>query len=336
MYLNASYRLSAPVHIIQSKHSSIIMYKRGFHLPLIVAIASGFQLGRAIDTTQTESPDENHADEIFYKRRRPHSTHISYVVDTEHEITKPNNSIQCKSIIAIGKTAFWADDNESSRNADITSHTDEEFVCERDDGSDVPIRGTSQQIQDLRELLNNGTLISAESTIEVVYQEEVTKSIVSSDEIPTKHVTLPPGEVNLKQPQQRRYQRLKYEGEKPVLAVRVVDKDGLVVGDDAKTISDKIFGTYGDTTTMKSQYAACSFGKLQITSQTTRSIQRILAAPGVLEVNIGISITSADQSSIRGAVYEAAGKKLGFALPGPFQHVMFILEGCYKDCGCVL
>lgn len=206
-----------------------------------------------------------------YKRLRPHSSIISYIEDTYHEITKPVNSIECKSIIAIGKTYLQADEHITARTVHRTSHADEEFVCERHDGLDVPIQGTNQQIQELRDLLNNGTLISAESYIEV-YRGEATKSIVSPDQAPY-HVILPPGEVILIQPQQRRYQRLKYEGEKPVLAIKIVDKDGLAVVDDAKTISDKIFGTYGDSTTMTSQYAACSFGKLQVTSRSTRSIQ---------------------------------------------------------------
>ncbi|KAL7509736.1 hypothetical protein ACHAXN_006705 [Cyclotella atomus] len=272
--------------------------------------------------------------DMYHKRRRPHS--VSYILDPDEESTNtPSSNIQCKSIIAIGKTTLWTDQVDAARSTDRFHHSGEEFVCERYNESDVPIQGTHQQIQELRDLLNNGTLVSAESTIEV-YQQETTRLVTynTSEQDPRNHVKLPPGNIILKQPQQQRGRsKFVYEGEKPVLAIRVIDKDGLAVEDDAKTISDKIFGSYGDTSTMTSQFAACSFNKLKITSQGSRNIQKVLSAPGVLEVNIGISITDIDQGSMRNAVYQAAGEKLGVALPGPFQHVMFILEGCYKDCG---
>ena len=276
--------------------------------------------------------------DIFYKRRRPHTdTSNSNTDRIKSSMIPSNNTIQCKSIIAIGKTALRSDDDNdddyATRFARRIERTGEEFVCERYDASDIPIRGTLQQLQTLRESLNNGTLVSAESTIEV-YPEDFTKSITRPDQTYTPNrAVLPAGDVNLLQPLERRQQRLSYEGQKLVLAVRVIDKDGVSIADDAKTISDKIFGTYGDNATMTSQFAACSLNKLQITWQSTRAVQKMLSAPGVLEVKIGISIRNSDQGSIRGAVYEAAGRKLGFTLPGVFEHVMIILEGCYQSCG---
>lgn len=116
------------------------------------------------------------------------------------------------------------------------------------------------------------------------------------------------------------------------MTVRVTDSQGLVHPDSAATISDKIFGTYGDPENMKSQFEACSFNKLKITNNYSRDISRHLAAPGVVEVTIGVSL-----SNSRGAIYSAAVQatqsKLGFTLPGNFDHVMFVLEDCYQDCG---
>lgn len=314
------------------------MLYRQIHLLLTLLASSGFRFVNASGPVHLEIQYHNESDNLLYhKRRRPHS--LSYIVDPDEESTDTqSSSIQCKSIIAIGKTSLWADEIDATRTIDRFHHTGEEFVCERYNESDVPIQGTSQQIQELRDLLNNGTLISAESTIEVVYQQDTARSITNNnpEQDTRNHVTLPPGNIILKQPKQRGRSKLVYEGGKPVLAIRVIDKDGLAVGDDAKTISDKIFGTYGDSSTMASQYAACSFNKLQIVSQSARSIQKLLSAPGVLEVNIGISIKNIDQSTIRNAVYRAAGEKLGITMPGPFQHVMIILERCYNDCGYVI
>jgi len=32
-------------------------------------------------------------------------------------------------------------------------------------------------------------------------------------------------------------------------------------------------------------------------------------------------------------VTDAVQTKLGFDLPGPYQHVLYVLEDCYVDCG---
>jgi hypothetical protein len=53
-------------------------------------------------------------------------------------------------------------------------------------------------------------------------------------------------------------------GIKPVLAVRVVGADASTTSSMAD-ISDSIFGTNSDPVNLKSQYAACSFGQLNIT-----------------------------------------------------------------------
>ena len=44
-------------------------------------------------------------------------------------------------------------------------------------------------------------------------------------------------------------------------------------------------------------------------------------------------IKTSENCMPQGLAVRATQNKLGFALPGPFQNVMFVLEGCYKDCG---
>ena len=48
-----------------------------------------------------------------------------------------------------------------------------------------------------------------------------------------------------------------------------------------------------------------------------------------MDVTIPISLDGNDRVAIENAAKSAVEEKLGFELPGPFQHVMFILEGCY-------
>ena len=57
------------------------------------------------------------------------------------------------------------------------------------------------------------------------------------------------------------------------------------------------------------------------------------AAPGVTEVTIDITLENNSRDTIRNAVTVAVQNKLGLTLPGPYQQVMYSLEGCYQDCG---
>ncbi|KAL7552277.1 hypothetical protein ACHAWF_015504 [Thalassiosira exigua] len=232
----------------------------------------------------------------------------------------------------------------------VTFDEGEEFVCELASGLTVPIRGTDEQIDEMRALLHEGRFVSSEMTVGIA------KDVISANAVDDA-VHLPPGEIILAPRFSRRAKRrtLKgstvsyeedrdddngrrtaegenmYEGTKQVLVVRVTDSDGRVHSDNAKTISNKIFGTYGDVANAKSQFSACSYGKFQLTNEYDDKIPE--AAPGVIEVDIPIPLKGNDRRAVRSAAIRAARSKLGFQLPGPFHHVMFVLEGCYQECG---
>ena len=278
----------------------------------------------------------------------------------------------CKSIIAIGATLENTNDTttkvsisfDASNNTTSTFQTDEEFICELSDGSDVPLRGTPGQIQELRGLLNNGVLISGQSSVDVEeeasFLQEVDDmssparkpfqmmrarphspfegDVIAQEEtaIPLTSLQLPPGPIHLKPSQHNRKLKAVYHGPKPVLAVKVIDKNNLQHQDSSSTISNKIFGTYGDTSTMTSQFAACSYNKLQIQPADTvmkSRERRILSDVGVLEVVIPVSLKTSSQGTVRKEVKKAIEQKLGYSLPGKFHHVMVILQDCYVECG---
>eukprot|EP00804_Cyclotella_cryptica_P000316 CCRYP_010238-RA/>CCRYP_010238-RA protein AED:0.34 eAED:0.34 QI:894/1/1/1/0.6/0.83/6/180/677 len=218
----------------------------------------------------------------------------------------------------------------------------------------MPIEGSLDQMEELRAMLNNGTLVSAESSIDVQQQDEDlltndpdvemtmrNRPHTYSQEVTTSPVRLklPPGQIKLRQPlstNNNDTRRLAtYQGEKPVLVVKVTDVNGLSHLDSPSVMSDKVFGTSGDTATMKSQFAACSFNKLNIVpgGQDSNKISREMSAPGVVEVNIPIDITKSTQGDIRKEVKKSVEAKLGISLPGVFHHVMIVLEGCYIECG---
>ena len=93
----------------------------------------------------------------------------------------------------------------------------------------------------------------------------------------------------------------------------------------ADVISDKLFGTYGDSFTMKSQMEACSFGSFSAqTNYPVNDISQHVSAPGVIDVDMNIPLLGNNRLSITDAAQYAVEEKLGFTLPGPFHHVMFI------------
>lgn len=225
---------------------------------------------------------------------------------------------------------------------DINDHdSGEDFVCEMD-GFTVPIFGTVEQMKEMRKLLNEGELISAETTIAVTNEE----FMLTEDGV-NAGVVLPPGNVILenrrrnlernringrRSTNQRIRNLTAHVGEKQVLVVRVIDAEGKA-SDDAQTVSNKFFGTYGDKMTMKSQFEACSFGKLKISNNYSIDLSNHLQAPGVVDVNVPLKLAESNRLQVRTASINAAEEKLGFELPGPFHHVVFVVEGCYTDCG---
>ena len=56
-------------------------------------------------------------------------------------------------------------------------------------------------------------------------------------------------------------------------------------------------------------------------------------APGVMEVTISVALEGNSPATIRNAVTTAVQNAIGESLPGRYQQVMYILQGCYLNCG---
>jgi hypothetical protein len=220
------------------------------------------------------------------------------------------------------------------------NYNDEGFICEMGNGAFAAIKGTDEQIIELRTMLNSGTLISGVSNIQVETESSHT-SFTSEEGIDSSSstivATLPSGGIQLIDSTgdggtRRRLGGIKFEGDKKILLVRVTDVDGRAVSSSARTISDKFFGTYGDTMTVRSGFEDCSFGKLKLTyDYGTTKYDSVLSAPGVIDVEIGIKLTTSPQLSIIQAAATAAMNKMNVGFPGPFAHIIFILEDCYTS-----
>ena len=95
--------------------------------------------------------------------------------------------------------------------------------------------------------------------------------------------------------------------------------------------SDEVFGTGVDPNNLKSALRECSWDQAIVTLPSAGTNQ--MAAEGVIEVSIGISLTDNSRGIIRNAVTTAVQNKLGYSLPGPYDYVLYALEKCYEDCG---
>ena len=234
------------------------------------------------------------------------------------------------------------DGMEISFDDNYEAITDEEFVCELSNGLTLPLGGTDDQMTELRTLLNNGTLISARSSVGVDSADTFEAITEDGSTISMQAVTLQPGPINLigrgrGDDKEERSRRLAYyEGSKKTLVVRVTDIDGRSVAEDAAYISDKFFGTSGDTMTMKSGFDACSFGRFAVSENYEGQVDATrLSAPGVVDVSINVQLTRSTQATIVQASLQAVEQKLGLSLPSPFDHVVLVVEECYRvgtDC----
>ena len=163
-----------------------------------------------------------------------------------------------------------------------------------------------------------------------------TTTVIESVVLPPGNILIHTDPVVLNEHMGRRH--LRYSGTKPLLVVRVIDSTGATPpGGDAAYVSNKFFGTYGDTETIVSQFASCSYNKFNIVYDTSYGpyeahIKNQLSAPGVLEVQLPISMYNS-KNDIRRETQLAVESKLGIKLPGPFSHVLFVLPQCVVDCG---
>ncbi|KAL7467022.1 hypothetical protein ACHAXS_007290 [Conticribra weissflogii] len=250
----------------------------------------------------------------------------------------------CAAVIAIDYLPIPKQDF-AGRLLEEDGDLGEEFVCELENGYTVPITGSAAQLSEMRALLSDGTFISAENSVEIdagdasmlaaslvhpisgmpLAGEELVEALPSE-------ISLAPGPVKVTAGRRRlgEARRLaQYNGDMKVLVVRVIDKKGRAVPEDASEVSDKWFGTHGDTATFKSQIEACSFGKFKVIYDEKGGDYD---DDGVVEVEIGIELKTS-QNNIRNAVRAAVEAKTGKKLNKDYNFVAYVLENCYKDCG---
>ena len=104
--------------------------------------------------------------------------------------------------------------------------------------------------------------------------------------------------------------------------------------------SDEVFGTGVDPVNLASALKECSWEKTTVlpglfnTDGTRAEGDPKEVATGVIEVSIDIPLDGSARGTVRNAVTTAVQNKLGHSLPGPYDYVLYSLQGCYgTDCG---
>ena len=215
-------------------------------------------------------------------------------------------------------------------------YSDEEiFACilnpidaNGDDNCILPLILTLNQKNILKDKFDTGQLVSAISTLQFGEDFEV-----SSDEIriPSNIENFSFGSRNSNNGRnQQFFGKKKIEGDKNVLVVKVRDSQNRAVPDTTDQISDNVFGTSGDPLNLKSQMNACSFDKVDMVPGEAGIHTK---SPGVIEVQINMSLVGNGRFTIMNAVTLAVQQLLEQALPAQYDNVMYVLENCYgADC----
>jgi len=213
---------------------------------------------------------------------------------------------------------------------------DETFDCSMEavdmhgvSGQILPIAATRAQKNKLLAMLKSGEILPGETELSL-----------GGSTVSNEGLSLPPGQdiaasvrQNVEKSNRRRLAL--HTGTKPILVVKVIDSGGLARSESLSQIGDDIFGTNGDPVNLKSQMGDCSFGKLNIVPGLNYggAVAEPFPTAGVIEVTIGLSLSTSDRYAIHNAVTAEVNSVLGYTLPGPYQQVMYVNEGCYVSCG---
>ena len=120
-------------------------------------------------------------------------------------------------------------------------------------------------------------------------------------------------------------------GSRTVLAVRVLLNDGEYNHADQTGLSNDIFGNGVDLHNLKSQFAACSYGKLNFEKVADRAMKvdpndgTTRINNGVVDIKVNLSIKAGD-SAIRNAVTTKINSVFGVTIPKILaNHVMYCM-----------
>jgi hypothetical protein len=104
------------------------------------------------------------------------------------------------------------------------------------------------------------------------------------------------------------------EGEKSILVVRVTANDRSTTGSEVR-LAEAVFT---DTVCLKSQFSACSHGKLNFVPATGNSVTN-----GVTTVQINAAVGGQAYKTVEGLIETAVNEQFGTSVSSLYDHVMF-------------
>ncbi|KAL3897711.1 MAG: hypothetical protein SGARI_006857, partial [Bacillariaceae sp.] len=140
------------------------------------------------------------------------------------------------------------------------------------------------------------------------------------------------------------HRKLAESSEKPVLLVHVTDGNGHSLYVTPEKMANKVFGTIDDNINLSSQMTACSLGQYNIVpGPTVDSNGKEVGAtdqsgnhvPGVIKVTIDVAVNGNDDKAATNAITAQVEKVLGFELPGPYAHAMYVLPDFCDSAACI-
>lgn len=218
---------------------------------------------------------------------------------------------------------------------------DEEFGCDIGNGSFLPLHLNNGQVQSLKGLVADGKMHFGFSKINIRQATFHDDGFVT---LPSNHAISVVEQENASSPFDHRDQRdlQAGTGNKHFLLFRVTDVNGLVISDSPDEMSDNLYGTYGDTTNLKSQMKACSVGKYIIVPGGRNGFNTtgLESAPGVIDIRLDISLNNTRSNVINAALakaQEVLGNYFGLSIYTPLttyvDHTLFSLQDCFQECG---
>ena len=171
----------------------------------------------------------------------------------------------------------------------------------------------------------NGAIVSGVSTL-IVQDED---SIVNQDDDDGLEILIQDWDnvesnTDMHYQENGRHRHLtRSSGTKQLLAVRVVASDTATSMEES-FISDRWFGTNGDTVTARSIYDQCSYSKLIMDPANKVTTTGVAISNGVYTVHINRRAKNKPESKIKDAVIAQLENELG-SLNGQFDHVILCL-----------
>jgi len=179
------------------------------------------------------------------------------------------------------------------------------LACEmspEDGGRTVPIQGNARRSAGDDIVSGVSTLFSPEA---LLYPDRL----------------LIPEEASVEMGELVRAQNASVEGDMKILIVRVVARD-VAVSFTEEELSDGIFGTFGDSVNLKSQYDSCSYGKVNVIPVADQIEPKV--TNGVVTMNIDMKVNGADSSTVEFAVKDKY-YDMGFSQPDVGGYVVFCI-----------